>query len=67
MAAGVDLATATAVASSARVARTSAPGGGHSGEDGGLDWGFALCVDDFGEAGPEGAMVIDAGEAEVFS
>ena len=42
-------------------------GGGHAGEDfGGLFGGFALGVDDLGKAGAEGAVVIDAGVAEVF-
>ena len=42
-------------------------GGGHAGEDfGGLFGGFALCVDDLGEAGAEGAVMVDAGVAEVF-
>ena len=42
-------------------------GGGHAGEDfGGLLRGFVLGVDDLGEAGAEGAVVIDAGVAEVF-
>ena len=42
-------------------------GGGHAGEDfGGLLGGFALRVDDLGEASAEGAMMIDSGVAEVF-
>jgi len=42
-------------------------GGGHAGEDfGGVGGRFVLRVDDFGEAGAEGAVVVDAGEAEVF-
>ena len=42
-------------------------GGGHAGEDfGGLLGGFVLRVDDLGEAGAEGAVVVDAGVAEVF-
>ena len=42
-------------------------GGGHAGEDfGGLLGRFALGVDDLGEAGAEGAVMIDAGVAEVF-
>ncbi len=41
--------------------------GGHSGEDfGGLLRGFVLRVDDFGEAGAEGSVMIDPGVAEVF-
>jgi hypothetical protein len=42
-------------------------GGGHAGEDfGGLLGRFALGVDDFGEAGAEASVMIDAGVAEVF-
>jgi hypothetical protein len=42
-------------------------GGGHAGEDlGGLLRGFVLGVDDFGEASAEGAVMVDAGVAEVL-
>jgi hypothetical protein len=42
-------------------------GGSHAGEDfGGLGGCFSGRVDDFGEAGPEGAVVVDASVAEVF-
>ena len=42
-------------------------GGGHAGEDFGcLLRGFILRVDDFGEAGAEGSVVVDASVAEVF-
>ena len=42
-------------------------GGGHAGEDfGGLGGGFAGGVDDLGQAGAQGAVVVDAGVAEVF-
>ncbi len=42
-------------------------GGGHAGEDfGGLFGRFVLSVDDLGEAGTEGAVMIDAGVAQVF-
>lgn len=42
-------------------------GGGHAGEDFGyLGRSFAGGVDDFGEAGAEGAVVVDAGMTEVF-
>ena len=67
MAAGFCSEDGFAVGASTRVARTSDAGGGHAGEDlGGLLGGFVLGVDDFGEAGAEGAVVIDAGVAEVF-
>ncbi len=42
-------------------------GGGHAGEDfGGLGWGFAGGVNDLGKAVAQGAVVVDAGVAEVF-
>ena len=41
------------------------PGGGHAGEDfGGLGGRFAGRVDDLGEAGAQGAVVVDAGFGE---